>query len=140
MLDTVDPILKDTEHGSDLAAVTKAVQLALLCTKKQPSGRPSMNDVVRVLVSLYPLALVPSAAAKPHSGTPLGLDLAFHYPRYLDEYGNSKSRDDLTGGGGGAGGEGGSGSGSGSGSGNSSSTSAGHLFMKFEEVISESTV
>eukprot|EP00250_Pteridium_aquilinum_P009582 c18769_g1_i1 orf=995-3964(+) len=108
--ETVDPALKDTHM--DLAAVSKALQLALLCTKKHPAARPTMHDVVRVLQSLFPVAPPKPAMAMQPGST---------YPRYLDEYGDSKSKDDLnlTG---------------------SSSTSAGHLFLKFGEVISQNTV
>jgi len=38
----------------DLAHVKKTFQLALLCTKKNPSERPTMHEVARVLVSLLP--------------------------------------------------------------------------------------
>ncbi|XP_047167133.1 LRR receptor-like serine/threonine-protein kinase ERL1 [Vigna umbellata] len=38
----------------DLAHVKKTFQLALLCTKKNPSDRPTMHEVARVLVSLLP--------------------------------------------------------------------------------------
>ncbi|CAN0902616.1 LRR receptor-like serine/threonine-protein kinase ERL2 [Linum grandiflorum] len=34
--------------------IRKSLQLALLCTKKNPSERPTMHEVVRVLVSLLP--------------------------------------------------------------------------------------
>lgn len=110
IMEAVDPVIKHTP--TDLAAINKALQLALLCTKKQPAARPTMHDVVRVLLSLFP-----AAPKKPMVATQSGVA----YPRYLDEYGDSKSKDDLnlTG---------------------SSSTSAGHLFVKFGEVISQNTV
>ncbi|XP_020571898.1 LRR receptor-like serine/threonine-protein kinase ERL2 [Phalaenopsis equestris] len=38
----------------DLNLVRKAFQLALLCTKRHPSERPTMHEVSRVLVSLMP--------------------------------------------------------------------------------------
>lgn len=38
----------------DLAHVRKTFQLALLCTKRHPSERPTMHEVARVLVSLLP--------------------------------------------------------------------------------------
>lgn len=40
----------------DLGLVRKAFQLALLCTKRHPSDRPTMHEVSRVLVSLMPPA------------------------------------------------------------------------------------
>lgn len=109
VMETVDPILQDAD--SELVGVSKALQLALLCTKKHPSARPTMYDVVRVLLTLFPVV-----NTKPALSTHRG----FSYPRYLDEYKDSKSKDDLTLG--------------------SSSTSANHLFVEFGEVISENTV
>ncbi|KAG0502850.1 hypothetical protein HPP92_002922 [Vanilla planifolia] len=38
----------------DLGLVRKTFQLALLCTKRHPSDRPTMHEVSRVLVSLLP--------------------------------------------------------------------------------------
>ncbi|ONK55475.1 uncharacterized protein A4U43_UnF2640 [Asparagus officinalis] len=38
----------------DLGLVRKAFQLALLCTKRHPSDRPTMHEVARVLLSLVP--------------------------------------------------------------------------------------
>ncbi|GMJ14923.1 ERECTA-like 1 [Hibiscus trionum] len=40
----------------NLAHVRKTFQLALLCTKRHPSERPTMHDVARALVSLLPAA------------------------------------------------------------------------------------
>ncbi|KAK6119633.1 hypothetical protein DH2020_046619 [Rehmannia glutinosa] len=62
VMDTVDPEISET--CKDLGEVKKVFQLALLCTKRQPSERPTMHEVVRVL-----LALVPSPEAK--SCTPM---------------------------------------------------------------------
>ncbi|XP_019191587.1 PREDICTED: LRR receptor-like serine/threonine-protein kinase ERL2 isoform X2 [Ipomoea nil] len=39
---------------TDLSHVSKTFQLALLCTKRLPSERPTMHEVVRVLTSLLP--------------------------------------------------------------------------------------
>ncbi|MCO5587848.1 hypothetical protein L7F22_041800 [Adiantum nelumboides] len=108
LTEILDPEVKST--CIDLACVTKALQLALLCSKKQPSARPTMHDVVRVLLSLFP-ATVPKAMLQGRVGS--------NYRRYLDEYADSKHREELTG---------------------SSSTSGGHLFVKFGEVISQNTV
>ncbi|KAK6926339.1 Leucine-rich repeat [Dillenia turbinata] len=38
----------------DLAHVRKTFQLALLCTRRHPSDRPTMQEVARVLVSMLP--------------------------------------------------------------------------------------
>lgn len=111
VMETVDPALKETH--TDLEAISKALQLALLCTKKQLVARPTMHAVVRVLLSLFPALPKKPAAAASLPGAA--------YPRYLDEYGDSRSKDDL----------------------NltvSSSASAGHLFVRFEEVISQNTI
>lgn len=45
---------------TDMGMVRKVFQLALLCTKRHPSERPTMHEVARVLVSL-----LPATAAKP---------------------------------------------------------------------------
>lgn len=50
----------------DLSHVRKAFQLALLCTKRHPSERPTMHEVSRVLVSLLP----PPPPKKPSSMAP----------------------------------------------------------------------
>ncbi|KAH7283891.1 hypothetical protein KP509_34G029700 [Ceratopteris richardii] len=109
VMEMIDPIIRDSE--SEFAAMSKTLQLALLCTKKHPSARPTMYDVVRVLLTLFPAANT-KPAVPVHKG--------FSCPRYLDEYKDSRSKDDLTLG--------------------SSSTSANHLFVTFGEVISENTV
>ncbi|KAK9142187.1 hypothetical protein Syun_011587 [Stephania yunnanensis] len=50
VMETVDPEVSST--CKDLGAVKKLFQLALLCTKRQSSDRPTMHEVVRVLGSL----------------------------------------------------------------------------------------
>ncbi|XP_057425417.1 LRR receptor-like serine/threonine-protein kinase ERL1 [Lotus japonicus] len=52
VMEAVDPEVSIT--CIDLAHVKKTFQLALLCTKGNPSERPSMHEVARVLVSLLP--------------------------------------------------------------------------------------
>lgn len=52
VMEAVDPEVSIT--CIDLAHVKKTFQLALLCTKRNPSERPSMHEVARVLVSLIP--------------------------------------------------------------------------------------
>ncbi|KAK8292047.1 hypothetical protein V6Z11_D06G095800 [Gossypium hirsutum] len=58
VMETVDPEITDT--CKDLGAVKKVFQLALLCTKRQPSDRPTMHEVTRVLGSLMPLDTPPT--------------------------------------------------------------------------------
>ncbi|RZB44030.1 LRR receptor-like serine/threonine-protein kinase ERL1 isoform X2 [Glycine soja] len=55
VMEAVDPEVSIT--CIDLAHVKKTFQLALLCTKKNPSERPTMHEVARVLVSLLPSPL-----------------------------------------------------------------------------------
>ncbi|XP_047323123.1 LRR receptor-like serine/threonine-protein kinase ERL2 [Impatiens glandulifera] len=52
VMEAVDPEV--TVTCMDLSHVRKTMQLALLCTKSNPSERPTMHDVTRVLVSLLP--------------------------------------------------------------------------------------
>lgn len=52
VMDALDPEVSVT--CIDLAHVKKTFQLALLCTKGNPSERPTMHEVARVLVSLLP--------------------------------------------------------------------------------------
>ncbi|MED6144053.1 hypothetical protein PIB30_011849 [Stylosanthes scabra] len=52
VMEAVDPEVSVT--CIDLAHVKKTFQLALLCTKRNPSERPTMHEVARVLVSLFP--------------------------------------------------------------------------------------
>lgn len=52
VMEAVDPEVSVT--CMDLAHVRKTFQLALLCTKRIPSERPTMHEVARVLVSLLP--------------------------------------------------------------------------------------
>lgn len=84
VMETVDPEI--TATCKDLAEVKKVFQLALLCTKRQPSERPTMQEVARVLGSLIPSItpkflmpnqqiLLPSAKA----------------PCYMDEYANIRT-------------------------------------------------
>lgn len=52
VMEAVDPEVSIT--CLDLSHVKKTFQLALLCTKRNPSERPTMHQVARVLVSLVP--------------------------------------------------------------------------------------
>ncbi|XP_058080114.1 LRR receptor-like serine/threonine-protein kinase ERECTA [Magnolia sinica] len=108
VMETVDPDISAT--CKDLGAVKKVFQLALLCTKKQPTDRPTMHEVTRVLGSLV-LASMPQKPALPPPSV----------PSYMDEYANIKNPSVLT-------------------SATLSSTSDANLFLKFGEVISQNTV
>ncbi|XP_010277441.1 PREDICTED: LRR receptor-like serine/threonine-protein kinase ERL1 isoform X2 [Nelumbo nucifera] len=52
VMEVVDPEVSVT--CMDMGLVRKTFQLALLCTKRNPSERPTMHEVARVLVSLLP--------------------------------------------------------------------------------------
>lgn len=69
VMEAVDPEVSVT--CMDLAHVRKTFQLALLCTKRHPSERPTMHEVARVLVSL-----LPAPPAKPCSSPPKPIDYA----------------------------------------------------------------
>ncbi|XP_002510897.2 LRR receptor-like serine/threonine-protein kinase ERL1 [Ricinus communis] len=56
----------------DITHVRKTFQLALLCTKRHPSERPTMPEVVRVLVSFLPAP----PTKKPCSAPPKPIDYA----------------------------------------------------------------
>lgn len=51
--DAIDPYVRAT--CQDLGGLEKTLKLALLCTKLNPSQRPSMYDVSQVLLSLLPI-------------------------------------------------------------------------------------
>ncbi|KAH6761284.1 ERECTA-like 1 [Perilla frutescens var. frutescens] len=70
LMEAVDPEVSVT--CVDLSHVRKAFQLALLCTKRHPSERPTMHEVSRVLVSLQP----PPPAKKGSSTPPRSIDYA----------------------------------------------------------------
>ncbi|PIN11810.1 Serine/threonine protein kinase [Handroanthus impetiginosus] len=69
LMEAVDPEVSVT--CMDLSHVKKAFQLALLCTKRHPSERPTMHEVSRVLMSL-----LPPPPKKPCSATPKNIDYA----------------------------------------------------------------
>lgn len=52
VMEAIDPEVSVT--CMDLGLVRKTFQLALLCTKRNPSERPTMHEVARVLISLSP--------------------------------------------------------------------------------------
>ncbi|XP_073283508.1 LRR receptor-like serine/threonine-protein kinase ERECTA isoform X2 [Primulina huaijiensis] len=110
VMDTVDPDILET--CKDLGQVKKVFQLALLCSKKQPSDRPTMHEVVRVLGTMVPTPeakFIPSESTKVHQC-------------YKDEYANLKTpTPHLL-------------------NCSSMSTSDAQLFLKFGEVISQNSV
>ncbi|XP_027364050.1 LRR receptor-like serine/threonine-protein kinase ERL2 isoform X2 [Abrus precatorius] len=79
VMETVDPEVSIT--CIDLAHVKKTFQLALLCTKRNPSERPSMHEVARVLVSLLPAP--PSKILAPPAKN-------FDYTHFVIEKGQQK--------------------------------------------------
>ncbi|KAJ3699158.1 hypothetical protein LUZ61_002863 [Rhynchospora tenuis] len=110
VMETVDPEITST--CKDLGEVKKIFQLALLCTKRQPSDRPTMHEVVRVLDCL----VQPVLPTKPaQTGTPQAV------PSYINEYANLRNNGALacdT---------------------STSCSSDAQLFIKFGEVISQNT-
>lgn len=115
-METVDPDISAT--CKDLGAVKKVFQLALLCTKKQSSDRPTMHEVTRVLGSLVQ-PLPPPKQAQQLALLPLPTtDSAL--PSYMNEYANLKNPTVLT-------------------CTASLSSSDAQLFLKFGEVISQNT-
>lgn len=110
VMDTVDPDIGDT--CKDLGEVKKLFQLALLCTKRQPSDRPTMHEVVRVLDCLVnpdPSPKPPAHQLPQPSPT---------MPTYINEYVSLRGTGALS-------------------CANSSSTSDAELFLKFGEAISQ---
>ncbi|KAL1562279.1 non-specific serine/threonine protein kinase [Salvia divinorum] len=111
VMETVDPEI--TETCSDLGDIKKVFQLALLCTKRQPSDRPTMHEVVRVLGSLVPppdaKLTPPPVALPPGKGN-----------CYVDEYANLKTPHLINC--------------------PSMSTSDAQLFLEFGQVISQNNV
>nr|CAB3467387.1 unnamed protein product [Digitaria exilis]CAB3469906.1 unnamed protein product [Digitaria exilis] len=112
-METVDPDIGDT--CKDLGEV---FQLALLCTKRQPSDRPTMHEVVRVLDCL----VNPDPPPKPPAQQPPGQppQPPSSVPSYINEYVSLRGTGALS-------------------CANSSSTSDAELFLKFGEAISQNT-
>lgn len=105
ILDVIDDYVRAT--CSDLDSLEKALKLALLCAKQNPSLRPSMYDVSLVLLSLLPIAL------PKHNPSPK--DMPTYKPRlYIDKH-SSKQAEDIS---------------------HSNSSSGEDLLNQFEEVIS----
>ncbi|KAM6541918.1 hypothetical protein CsatB_006365 [Cannabis sativa] len=114
VMETVDPEI--TATCKDLGAVRKVFQLALLCSKKQPTDRPTMHEVTRVLSSLLPTKLASTATAQCTLSSAGG---AAKVSGYIDEYANIKTPHIVNC--------------------PSMSTSDAQLFVKFGEVISQNS-
>ncbi|KAB2001634.1 hypothetical protein ES319_D11G007300v1 [Gossypium barbadense] len=63
VMEAVDPEVSVT--CMNMTHVRKTFQLALLCTKRHPSERPTMHEVARALVSLLPSAPAPKLCSGP---------------------------------------------------------------------------
>ncbi|KAJ4957441.1 hypothetical protein NE237_024552 [Protea cynaroides] len=111
VMEAVDPDITATCKG--LGAVKKVFQLALLCTKKQPSDRPTMHEVSQVLECF----MMPSVTSKQLGEQPLAPPATV--PSYMDDYANLKDPSMVNCG--------------------SLSTSDAQLFLKFGEVISQNS-
>ena len=112
-METVDADIGDT--CKDLGEVKKVFQLALLCTKRQPSDRPTMHEVVRVLDCLVNPDLPPkSSTQQPLPQAPPAV------PSYMNEYVSLRGAGALS-------------------CATSTSTSDAELFLKFGEAISQNT-
>ncbi|KZV25367.1 hypothetical protein F511_07251 [Dorcoceras hygrometricum] len=70
IMETLDPEVSVT--CMDSSHVRKTFQLALLCTKRHPSERPTMHEVSRVLLSFLP----PPPQSKPRPTLPKSVDYA----------------------------------------------------------------
>uniref|UniRef100_A0ACD5ZE54 Uncharacterized protein n=1 Tax=Avena sativa TaxID=4498 RepID=A0ACD5ZE54_AVESA len=112
VMEMVDPDISDT--CKDLGEVKRMFQLALLCSKRQPSDRPTMHDVVHVLNCLVCPEPAPKAAQPP--GSPKSSTA----PSYINEYVSLRGGNGLS-------------------CANSSSASDAELFLKFGEAISQNT-
>ena len=112
VMETVDPDIADT--CKDLGEVKKVFQLALLCTKRQPSDRPTMHEVVRVLDCLV------RPDPPPKSAQQLAMPQRPAVPSYINEYVSLRGTSVLS-------------------CANSSCTFDAELFLKFGEVISQNT-
>ncbi|KAK9059560.1 hypothetical protein SSX86_020264 [Deinandra increscens subsp. villosa] len=110
VMETVDPEISAT--CKELGEVKKVFQLALLCTKRQPSERPTMHEVVRVLGSILP-------QPKHNPTGPTMLLPSSKVSSYMDEYANLKTPHLVNC--------------------SSISTSDAQLFLKFGEVISQNS-
>jgi len=116
VMETVDADIGDT--CKDLGEVKKVFQLALLCTKRQPSDRPTMHEVVRVLDCLVNPDPPPKSSSQQPPGQPPQAPPSI--PSYMNEYVSLRGTGALS-------------------CATSSSTSDAELFLKFGEAISQNT-
>lgn len=70
----------------DMGLVKKAFQLALLCTKRHPSDRPTMHEVARVL-----LTLLPAPSSKLGMVSPKPMDYTHYLSTGPDANANAKN-------------------------------------------------
>ncbi|CAN0918407.1 LRR receptor-like serine/threonine-protein kinase ERECTA [Linum grandiflorum] len=118
VMETVDTEI--TATCKDLGAVKKVFQLALLCAKRQPSERPTMHEVTRVLSSLMPPSSPPKQCTQlDGTGTLAPVASAKVGGCYMDDYANLKTPHLVNC--------------------PSMSTSDAQLFLKFGEVISQNS-
>ncbi|KAF3781939.1 LRR receptor-like serine/threonine-protein kinase [Nymphaea thermarum] len=124
VMETLDSEISST--CDDLSIVKKVFQLALLCTKKQSSDRPTMHEVARVLGCLANAATYTKEQQQQqqsltgHVAPQWSTPSTTGYKSYVDEYTNLSKADMLA-------------------CATSMSTSDGHLFLKFGEVISQNS-
>ena len=116
VMETVDAGIGDT--CKDLGEVKKVFQLALLCTKRQPSDRPTMHEVVRVLDCLVNPDPPPKSSSQQRPGQPPQAPPSI--PSYMNEYVSLRGAGALS-------------------CTTSTSTSDAELFLKFGEAISQNT-
>ncbi|KAK1279996.1 LRR receptor-like serine/threonine-protein kinase ERECTA [Acorus gramineus] len=118
VMETVDSEI--TATCADLSAVKKVFQLALLCSKRQPSDRPTMHEVARVLSFLVQPPTVPEQKQQQQQQQQQNNTTVF--PNYVNEYANLKNHPNSV-----------------NCDASSLSTSDTQLFLKFGEVISQNS-
>lgn len=80
---------------TDMNLVRKAFQLALLCTKRHPSDRPTMHEVARVLLSLLPAPAVKPSTTKTVDYTPFLTSTAAEMSHDVYDIGDNSSDEKL---------------------------------------------
>ncbi|KAK1302538.1 LRR receptor-like serine/threonine-protein kinase ERECTA [Acorus calamus] len=120
VMETVDPEI--TATCADLSAVKKVFQLALLCSKRQPSDRPTMHEVARVLSFLVQPPTIPEQKQQQQQQQQQQSNTTV-FPNYVYEYANLKNHPNSV-----------------NCDASSLSTSDTQLFLKFGEVISQNSI